>query len=395
MRWMAVFAFLLIQPAMAATQMACPPLGAMPGYDPEAAELKPYQSVEFRQKIAGSDEVETVTVAGASCRVVYNLHSGRDPLSDLEIAMNYQQQLEALGAEVTPTATRGLNARLVRNGVETWFLVTSSETVIEQRVVTKQPPKVTLLAPTATDVRLLGRMPAYHGGKPVIRGFDQAEFKVADGDDTKLVKVQGRLTRVEYAPTSNAVAATAEEIQFNYRDALSRLGAEILFANDTILTARVISNNQVVWMSIEGQDSGILIIAVEEKPFEPTVKPAPDALKASLDKTGRATLYINFDFGKATLRPEAAPVVAQVLGLMKSDPALRLSIEGHTDNLGSAPLNQTLSRDRAAALVAALIAQGIAPARLQSAGYGLDRPMATNDTSDGRARNRRVELVKQ
>ena len=83
-----------------------------------------------------------MTVAGASCRVVYNLHSGRDPLSDLEIAMNYQQQLEALGAEVTPTATRGLNARLVRNGVETWFLVTSSETVIEQRVVTKQPPKV-------------------------------------------------------------------------------------------------------------------------------------------------------------------------------------------------------------------------------------------------------------
>ena len=81
---------------------------------------------------------------------------------------------------------------------------------------------------------------------------------------------------------------------------------------------------------------------------------------------------------------------------MKSDPALRLSIEGHTDNLGVRHLlNQTLSRDRAAALVAALTAQGIAPDRLQSAGYGLDKPIATNDTSEGRARNRRVELVKQ
>ena len=122
--------------------------------------------------------------------------------------------------------------------------------------------------------------------------------------------------------------------------------------------------------------------------------PEASALKAALDKDGRVALYVNFDFAKSTLKPDAAPVVAQVLKLMKDNPGLKLAIEGHTDNVGGSDYNSKLSQARAAAMVGALVAQGIAADRLTSAGYGSDKPIADNNTSDGRAKNRRVELVK-
>lgn len=122
--------------------------------------------------------------------------------------------------------------------------------------------------------------------------------------------------------------------------------------------------------------------------------PTADSLKADLDKYGRVALYINFDFNKATLRPDAKPIIAQVLKLLQDNPDLKLSIEGHTDNVGSHDYNVKLSQMRAAAVVSSLVAAHIAPGRLSSGGSGPDQPIADNDTEKGRAKNRRVELVK-
>jgi len=122
--------------------------------------------------------------------------------------------------------------------------------------------------------------------------------------------------------------------------------------------------------------------------------PMAESLKAELDKYGRVALYINFDFNKATLRPDAKPIIAQVLKLLQDNPDLKLSIEGHTDNVGSHDYNVKLSQTRAAAVVSSLVAAHIAPGRLSSGGSGPDRPIADNDTEKGRAKNRRVELVK-
>jgi outer membrane protein OmpA-like peptidoglycan-associated protein len=80
--------------------------------------------------------------------------------------------------------------------------------------------------------------------------------------------------------------------------------------------------------------------------------------------------------------------------LLKENPGLKLAIEGHTDDVGAKPANEKLSRDRAAAVVDALAAAGIARDRLKSSGAGADKPVADNATSEGRAKNRRVELVK-
>ena len=122
--------------------------------------------------------------------------------------------------------------------------------------------------------------------------------------------------------------------------------------------------------------------------------PSADSLKSQLDKYGKVVLYINFDFNKSTIRPDGKPIVAQVLKLLKDNPDLSLSINGHTDNVGSRSYNLRLSQQRAAAVVGALVAAGISPTRLTSGGFGPDQPIADNSTEKGRAKNRRVELVK-
>jgi outer membrane protein OmpA-like peptidoglycan-associated protein len=114
-----------------------------------------------------------------------------------------------------------------------------------------------------------------------------------------------------------------------------------------------------------------------------------------LDSAGHVALYINFDFGKATLKPDAKPVIDQILALLSANATLKLAIEGHTDNVGGSEANQKLSEQRAQAVVAALVQGGVAADRLSAAGYGAGKPVADNTSVEGRAKNRRVELVKR
>lgn len=126
-------------------------------------------------------------------------------------------------------------------------------------------------------------------------------------------------------------------------------------------------------------------------------QPASAGLEKQLAAEGRAEIYgIYFDFDKATLKPESAPVLAEIAAVMKRQPAWRLNIEGHTDNVGTDAHNSALSRQRADAVKQALVREhGIEAGRLVPAGFGASRPRESNDTIAGRARNRRVELVKR
>lgn len=122
-----------------------------------------------------------------------------------------------------------------------------------------------------------------------------------------------------------------------------------------------------------------------------------DQMSAEIGKSGRIALYgIYFDTDKAELKPESDATLDEIGKLLKADPALRLYVVGHTDNVGLFAHNMKLSEARAASVVAALVAkEGISKARLQPAGVGPVSPVVSNDDDAGKAKNRRVELVKQ
>jgi len=118
-------------------------------------------------------------------------------------------------------------------------------------------------------------------------------------------------------------------------------------------------------------------------------------IKSALDTDGKIVTHgILFDTGKDVIKPESLPTLKGILSLLEKDPALKFSIEGHTDNQGGKGVNQPLSERRAAAVKAWLEGKGIAADRLQSKGWGDTKPLDKNDTPEGRANNRRVEFVK-
>lgn len=118
-------------------------------------------------------------------------------------------------------------------------------------------------------------------------------------------------------------------------------------------------------------------------------------MKKAIDETGRISLYgILFDFNKSEIKPESRSALDEIGKYLKDDPDRKLRIVGHTDGVGGADFNMKLSQARATAVVNDLIATyGIAKPRLASQGAGMTAPIASNDTDEGRAKNRRVELV--
>jgi outer membrane protein OmpA-like peptidoglycan-associated protein len=148
---------------------------------------------------------------------------------------------------------------------------------------------------------------------------------------------------------------------------------------------------EVKGVDANGKTNSVCLQLVQPPPGPPSA----ESLKAEIDRHGRVTIYINFDFNKAIIKPESKPTVNEVLRMLKQAPDLKLSINGYTDNVGTHEYNIKLSQARAAAVVAALVKAGIAANRLSSAGFGDSNPIDDNNKPEGRAKNRRVELVKE
>ena len=138
------------------------------------------------------------------------------------------------------------------------------------------------------------------------------------------------------------------------------------------------------------------------KPVTPTAQPVaakepPPQIEKELQEQGKAEVYgIYFDFGSDRIKPESEPVLKEIAVALEHNPSWSLNVEGHTDNVGGEATNMPLSQRRAEAVKRALVKRyGIAEDRLSPQGFGSTRPKESNDTLAGRARNRRVELVRK
>ncbi|KAF1027341.1 MAG: Outer membrane porin F [Acinetobacter bereziniae] len=155
--------------------------------------------------------------------------------------------------------------------------------------------------------------------------------------------------------------------------------------------------NKNIWFQLTQAGNGQAgLLVAETKPVEITAKVLnSDQLKTALDKDNKVNIEINFATDQANILPESQTQIEQVIQLLKNNPELRLNINGHTDGSGDAKHNQTLSEQRATAVVKALTHNtGIQLNRLAAKGFGDTQPIAENSTDNGKALNRRVELVK-
>ena len=210
-------------------------------------------------------------------------------------------------------------------------------------------------------------------------------------------------TRYNFKGVKDATPSKVQAMSY-YKAAVQKLGGAVLWVHDTeqYLHASFSRNDKQYYMEVKAGSTGkstpadyveVSILELAEPNYDPEIIDA-DTILHKLDKEGHIALYINFDTGKATLKPDAAEVIDEIVTALKSKTDLKVKLEGHTDNVGNAAANKKLSDDRANAVMNAIVAKGIAKARLSAEGFGLEKPIADNNTNEGRAKNRRVELVK-
>jgi OmpA-OmpF porin, OOP family len=203
---------------------------------------------------------------------------------------------------------------------------------------------------------------------------------------------EGKYTQIRYVSQSPAGDLV---ILRSYENAFKKIGGRKLTARDSAYGSHLFfveKDKKRIWMALDNGDSFVYLTFIEEKAAEQIA--TAGQLADSILKQGFATLYINFDNNKSTIKIEDQPALKEVVQLLKNDSTLKLSVEGHTDNIGAVPANKTLSSERAKSVMEFLVSGGINNNRLSAKGLGSEAPIADNRTDEGRAKNRRVELVK-
>jgi OmpA-OmpF porin, OOP family len=271
-----------------------------------------------------------------------------------------------------------------------------------------------------TDHPLFNRLPNFFIVGCDVSQFDLTKFPkgplTPDAEGTKRptnVDVEGPVWKINYELKEGVTKPSPLQIMRNFQAAAKKAGGTIEgeypgwcegMLDDSLRIGNNCTHYGVSMRFVKGEtetfayvqpgdgQSYQLVLAEREGMKQDIVA---SELLDKINKDGFVALYINFETGKATIQPDSDDVLNQVAEMLKGQPALNLEVAGHTDNVGTPDANLKLSDERAKAVVAALTARGVAASRLGAKGYGQGSPIADNRTEDGRATNRRVELVKR
>jgi outer membrane protein OmpA-like peptidoglycan-associated protein len=241
------------------------------------------------------------------------------------------------------------------------------------------------------DHPLFSRMPGYAISE-CTQNYNQLDFYNSSGEN---VLLEGNLSYAWYIFNLESGKPEPSYLQIvkNYANAVVKAGGRKIYEDDGLGCYELNKNGKDYRIKVScTNNSDILLCVLELEAMKQEIT-ANEMLDA-LNKDGFVTLNILFESGKSTIQKESIPMIDQMYELLTGEPALKISIEGHTDNTGDARLNKTLSDDRAKTVMNALIVKGIDKARLSSIGWGQEKPVADNRTEEGRAKNRRVEIVK-
>ena len=198
-----------------------------------------------------------------------------------------------------------------------------------------------------------------------------------------------RIERVERIPSHVAAAAGLTDVDRNrLREGLGH------FYSRPVSTYLIKRPTREVWVHFTSFDSGGSLLMAETSEFVPEARLLSGLdLRDRLISDGSVNVEINFESGQAVVLAQSIPQIDQIAELLRLDPVLSLSVNGHTDDQGSAERNLELSTRRAEVVARLLVQRGIDEGRLRTHGFGQARPVADNDSAQGRAQNRRVELV--
>jgi OmpA-OmpF porin, OOP family len=243
------------------------------------------------------------------------------------------------------------------------------------------------------------RMPQMHIADCDEKQFDSYNFPVGPAGKEVDQTQEGRYFRIAYEQDNGAPEASMVQIVRNMQNAAKAAGGQVLADahgdNWYNATLKLAKNGKEIWGQVKARGGSYELFIIEKQGMQQDVVMDAKAMGNSLRDTGKVAIYgIYFDTGKSNLKPESDAALNQIATLLKQMPALKVFVVGHTDMAGDPTANVKLSQDRAQAVIVALTTQyGVAAARLKAFGAGPYAPAASNRSEDGRAKNRRVELV--
>jgi len=245
------------------------------------------------------------------------------------------------------------------------------------------------------DHPLFTRLSGFHITECQEKDFDKYTFHAGQ---EKQVDVEGRYTKIWYATNEGIKAPSPLAIIRNYQQAIRKIGGTVLFEDERYTSLKIAKSGKEIWAEIDtAWPDGYQLFIVEKQEMSQEIAANAEAFSNDLRDTGHAAIYgIYFDTGQFVIKPESAAALEQIAKLLKGDSSLKINVVGHTDNVGGIDSNIKLSQARADAVLMVLTSKyGIVATRLKAYGVGPLAPVTSNNTEEGRAKNRRVELAEQ